>query len=217
MQQASAPPPPEAYPPSSSAAPVAYATPTVAIISPSFCTSYPVDLGIVRKVLTISDGNFVVTDVNGNTVFKVKGAHLSLRDRRTLIDAAGYPIVSFRKKLRSVHERWQVFRGDSTEMSNLVFSVKQSSMIQMKTKLDVFLATNTGEYAPDFHVKGSWFDRSCVVYAGSSSTIIAQMYKKHTVSSVLFGKDNFNVTVYSGVDYAFIVALIVILDEINSD
>ena len=98
MQQASA--PPSAVYPSASAAPVAYASPTVAIISPSFCTPYPVDLGIVRKVLTISDGNFVVTDVNGNTVFKVKGAHLSLRDRRTLLDAAGHPIVTFRKKVR---------------------------------------------------------------------------------------------------------------------
>ncbi|XP_004302600.1 PREDICTED: protein LURP-one-related 10-like [Fragaria vesca subsp. vesca] len=215
MQQATA--PPSDAKASASAVPVAYANPTVAIISPSFCTPYPVDLGIVRKVLTITHGNFVVTDVNGNTVFKVKGAHLSLRDRRVLLDAAGYPIVTFRKKLRSVHERWQVFRGDSTELSNLVFSVKMSSWIQMKTKLDVFLASNTREDAPDFQVKGSWFERSCVVYAGNSSTILAQMHKKHTVSSVLFGKDNFSVTVYPGVDYAFIVALIVILDEINTN
>lgn len=43
------------------------------------------------------------------------------------------------------------------------------------------------------------------------------MHKKHTVSSVLFGKDNFMVTVYPGIDYAFIVALIVILDEINAE
>lgn len=47
--------------------------------------------------------------------------------------------------------------------------------------------------------------------------MILQMHKKHTVSSVLFGKDNFSVTVYPGVDYAFIVALIVILDEINTN
>ncbi|KAK9920298.1 hypothetical protein M0R45_028856 [Rubus argutus] len=215
MKQASA--PPADANPSASAPPIVYANPAVAIISPQFCTPYPFDLGIVRKVLTITDGNFVVTDVNGNTVFKVRGAHLSLRDRRVLLDAAGYPIVTLRKKLRSAHERWQVFRGDSTELSNLVFSVKQSSMVQMKTKLDVFLANNTREYAPDFKVKGSWLERSCVVYAGNSSTIIAQMHKKHTVSSVLFGKDNFMVTVYPGIDYAFIVALIVILDEINAE
>jgi uncharacterized protein YxjI len=43
------------------------------------------------------------------------------------------------------------------------------------------------------------------------------MHKKHTVKSLLMGKDHFMVTVYPNVDYAFIVALIVILDEINDD
>ena len=44
-----------------------------------------------------------------------------------------------------------------------------------------------------------------------------QMHKKHNVQSVVLGKDTFAVTVYPNVDYAFIVALIVILDEINDD
>lgn len=43
------------------------------------------------------------------------------------------------------------------------------------------------------------------------------MKKHHTVGSVLLGKDTFGVTVYPNVDYAFIVALIIVLDEINKD
>ncbi|KAK4268475.1 hypothetical protein QN277_025129 [Acacia crassicarpa] len=66
-------------------------------------------------------------------------------------------------------------------------------------------------------INGSWLERSCVVYAGASSTIVAQIHKKHTVQSIAFGKTNFLVTVYSNVNYAFIVALIVILGEINQD
>lgn len=42
------------------------------------------------------------------------------------------------------------------------------------------------------------------------------MHKKHSVKSILLGKDKFMVTVYPNVDYAFIISLIVILDEINS-
>ncbi|KDO37951.1 hypothetical protein CISIN_1g039929mg, partial [Citrus sinensis] len=109
----------------------------------------------------------------------------------------------------------QVFRGESTEPQDLIFSAKMSSMWNVRTKLDVFLANNTKEDVCDFRVKGSWFERSCTIYAGESSTIIAQMHKKHTVQSILIGKDNFAVTVYPNIDYAFIVALIVILDEIN--
>ncbi|XP_062094851.1 protein LURP-one-related 10-like isoform X4 [Humulus lupulus] len=188
-----------------------------AIVGPQYCASYPVDLAIVQKVLTITDGNFGVTDVNGNLIFKVKGFLLSLRDRRVLLDAAGRPIITLREKLLSAHERWQVFRGDSTDSRDLLFSAKRSSLIQMKAKLDVFLANNTKEEVCDFKVKGSWFERSCVVYAGESSTIVAQMHKKHTAQSILFGKHNFMVTVYPNIDYAFIVSLIVILDEINHD
>jgi hypothetical protein len=42
-----------------------------------------------------------------------------------------------------------------------------------------------------------------------------QMYEKRTVKSVLLGKKNFMVTVYPNIDYAFIVALITILDAIS--
>ncbi|WRX19837.1 LURP-one-related - like 8 [Theobroma cacao] len=102
----------------------------------------------------------------------------------------------------SSHDKWQAFRGDSTESSDLIFPVKQSSMFQLKTKLDVFLANNTKEDVCDFKIKGSWSERCCVVYAGESSTIVAQ--------------DKFMVTVHPNIDYAFIVALIVVLDGIKT-
>lgn len=72
-------------------------------------------------------------------------------------------------------DRWQVFKGDSKDSSDLLFSAKRSSMFQLKTKLDVFLANNTKEEVCDFKVKGSWLERSRVVYAGESSTIVAQV------------------------------------------
>ncbi|KAG5582765.1 hypothetical protein H5410_053392 [Solanum commersonii] len=174
----------------------------VAIINPQFCAPYPVDLNVVRKLMTWSEGAFGVTDVNGNIVFKVKGKFFSLRDRRILLDAAGNSLVTFQQKMLSAHRRWQC---------------KKSSLLQFKTKLDVFLAHNTAEDVCDFRIEGSWLERSCVIYAGNSSTIIAQMHRKHTAQSILLGKDNFGVTVYPNVDYAFVVALIVILEEINED
>ncbi|CAK8542067.1 unnamed protein product [Lathyrus sativus] len=188
-----------------------------AIFGPQYCAPYPLDLAVVKKVMTISDGNFAVTDVNGNIVFKVKGSLLTLRDRRVLLDAAGNPITTLRRKIVTMHDRWEAYRGESTDSKDLIFTLKRSSLIQFKTKLDVFLAGNTKEDICDFKVKGSWLERSCIVYAGESNNIVAQMHKKHTVQSVLIGKDQFMVTVYPNVDYAFIVALIVILDEINDD
>ncbi|KAL2250340.1 protein LURP-one-related 15-like [Sesamum indicum] len=189
----------------------------MAVIGPQFCVGYPVDLTIVRKLMTLSEGNFGVTDVNGNIMFRVKGKFFSLHDRRVLLDATGIPIITFQQKLLSAHRRWQVFRGESTDAKDLLFSVKKSSLIQLKTKLDVFLGCNTREEVCDFKIEGSWFERSCVIYAGNSTNIIAQMHRKHSAQSILLGKDTFGVTVYPNVDYAFIVALVVILEEINED
>ena len=58
------------------------AVPT-AVIGPQFCAPYPLDLAVVKKVMTLSDGNSLMT----------------LRDRRILVDAAGNPLVTLRRKV----------------------------------------------------------------------------------------------------------------------
>lgn len=202
----SCPPPPQAGPAGQ-----------IMVVGPQFLAPYPVDLVITKKLMTLAEGTFAVSDVNGNVMFKVKGSVFSLHDTRLLLDNASNPVVSLRQKILSAHRRWQVYRGESSDDSSKLFTVKKSSLLQFKTQLDVFLAGNTREELPDFKIKGSWFERSCTIYLGDTSTIIAQMHKKHSAKSILLGKDTFSVTVYPNVDYAFVVALVVILYEINED
>ncbi|KAK2973897.1 hypothetical protein RJ640_025606 [Escallonia rubra] len=160
------------------------------------------------------DDKYVVTDANDNVVLRVREKTFS--KRRLLMDAAGNTIISFRPKSWTRHRRWEVFRGDSKDPADLLFSAKLSSLLQLKNKLNVYLANNTTEDLCDFKVEGSWSGGKCTIYAGESSTIIAQMHKKHSAKSVLLGKDKFMVTVNPNVDYAFVVALIVLLDYISS-
>lgn len=80
-----------------------------------------------------------------------------------------------------MHDRWEAYRGESTNSKDLIFTLKRSSLIQMKTKLDVFLAGNTKEDVCDFKVRGSWLERSCIVYAGESNNIVAQVIKNPLV------------------------------------
>ncbi|MCF1423306.1 LURP-one-related family protein, partial [Mangrovimonas futianensis] len=68
--------------------------------SPQFCShTHPVKLAIVRKVKTITDGNFVVQDINGNILFKLKAVDSIFHGRHVLIDAHGNPIVTLRDKV----------------------------------------------------------------------------------------------------------------------
>ncbi|CAN6203456.1 unnamed protein product [Urochloa humidicola] len=200
-------------PPPAAAAPAA----PVVVVSPQFCAPYVVPLTVTEKALSLSDGDFTVTDANGAVVLRVKGAIFSIHRRRVILDAAGQPILSMQKKVFSMHHRWEVFRGDSSNASDLLFTVKKSSIIQLKTELDVFLASNTAEQVCDFKIKGSYFERSCAFYLGNSNTLIAQMNRQYTVSNVLRGKDTFGVTVFPQVDYVFMAALVVILDEIHRE
>ncbi|KAL5806783.1 hypothetical protein ACOSQ4_029516 [Xanthoceras sorbifolium] len=161
-----------------------YSTP-ISVVGPQFCTPYPLDLAIVNKLL--SGRSFSVTDINGNDMFKVKGKFFTLHDRRVLLDGDGNPIVTLIKKIRTIHDRWHVFRGKSTSSKDLLFTVKRSSMLssmfQTNANLEMFLANNKKEEVCDFQVKGSWSGRSCVIYLGESTTIVAQLrYTNHLIN-----------------------------------
>ncbi|CAN6907040.1 unnamed protein product [Brassica oleracea] len=134
-----------------------------------------------------------------------------------LLDSSGSPVLTMKEKSMTLHNRWQVFKGGSTEQCDMLYTVKRSSMIQRTTKLEVFLGQNNGEKTCDFRVKGTnWLERSSVVYAGESDVIVAQMqHKKHTRHTALSGKDSFSVTVNPNVDYAFIASLVVLFDVID--
>ncbi|KAM3361000.1 protein LURP-one-related 10 [Capsicum galapagoense] len=193
---------------------VAMATNQVAVIGSQYCTPNQDDFVISRKLKTLRHGEFDVSDMNDNSMFKVRG-NFGWHDKRVIFDTADKPLVTLKQKMMTEHSRWNAYRGQNTDDKNFLFTVKTTSVFQWKrkTELVVFLANNNSkEKDCDFLIKGSWCERSCVIYAGDSSTI---MHKKFTSQS-LIGKDIFIVTVYPNIDHAFIVSIIVILDAINA-
>ncbi|CAL5079350.1 unnamed protein product [Urochloa decumbens] len=196
---------------------LALAPAPLAVVSPQFCAPRTVPLTVTKKAMSFSGGDFTVTDAAGAVVLRVEGVYFSVRSRRVLHDAAGRPILTMERKVFSMHDTWKVFRGDSSSSRDLLFTVKRTSIFQLKTSMGVFLARNTAEQVCDFKIKGSYFERTCAFYRGNSDTMIAQMKRKFTVSNVLLGKDTFCVTVFPNVDYVFIAALVVILDEVHRE
>ncbi|URD79484.1 hypothetical protein MUK42_05149 [Musa troglodytarum] len=190
-----------------------FAAASGAIVDPRFCVSYPIDLTFFNDAAWLNCDRLAVTDTDGNVVFKVEADKCSLRSRQVVVDASGKPVISMQQKLRSVHDRWLVFEGNSSDPKYLLFSVKRSSALQLKTELDVFLAANAEEEVCDFKMKGSFRKRSCTVYKGDSSTVVAQMSKEHKLVNALVSKDAFGVAVNPNADYAFITALAIIRHE----
>ncbi|XP_051206922.1 protein LURP-one-related 15-like [Lolium perenne] len=178
---------------------------------PQICKPFVGPLTVTKKAFGLSVGDYNVTDASGVVVLRVKGEFFSSRRRRVVLDADGRLLLTMRGKAFSFHSSWEVFRGGSTNGSNLLFTVKRSSVIQLNASLDIFLAANRAEKVCDFKIKGSYFNRSCAFYHGTTNIMIAQMNRQF----VLLGKDSCTVTIIPNVDHAFITSLVVILDEIN--
>ncbi|KAI3971786.1 hypothetical protein MKW92_020802 [Papaver armeniacum] len=188
---------------------------SVVVISPQYCTPYQVDLYIAKRVKKITEGRHLgAFDINGNNIFKVK-TNGFFSSRLTIVDAAGVPIVSLKPVSFSVLGRWKVYRGDSTDSKDLLFTVRESKFFQLKTNLDVFLASNTAEDVCDFKIKQRDRKKTCFIYRGNSDNIIAEMHKNKAVRDKVRGKDTYSVTVNPNVDYAFVIAMRVVLNEFN--
>ncbi|MED6172176.1 hypothetical protein PIB30_047655 [Stylosanthes scabra] len=175
------------------------------IIHPQYCAPYPVGL-VLKKEKTILH-KYTVTDINDNLVFTVTSPLLTIREHRFLRDAHGNTILHLRREL--FRDRWKAFRGQSMEQLE-IFTRKESSLFQLRTTLDVFLANNTTRICDFKLVEAGFFARSWVVNIAESDIVVAQI--KHKVGR-MFRREKFMATISPNIDYAFIVALTVTLDD----
>nr|GMC93814.1 protein LURP-one-related 10-like [Ipomoea batatas] len=179
-----------------------------AVISPNFCAPHPFQLSLKKKHYFFRSQEYEVKDdTYGRFLFKVKRINSFFSSKVVIYDAVQNPIVTLRPKANSRRSRWQVFRGESKANTDIIFSARLSSFFQFNRNLDVFLRNNIAEKICDFKIKASNSANKCDIY-GSSSLLIAQMKRKGIL------RTHFMMSVNPNVDYAFIVALIVILDEI---
>ncbi|KAL8237284.1 hypothetical protein R6Q59_018365 [Mikania micrantha] len=184
-------------------------TPLVSVIGPQFVAPYEFNVIVDRY----SGGGLVITDTNHKILFTIKSCDTSLHFQRLLRDTNDTPIALLRDKNMSAHDRWNVYRGESNNDQQIIFSTVSNHMIQFKTHVKVFLANKTsGTDDCDFTIKGKWSKKNCKIYMGDSSTIIAQMDKMQPPAN----NDKFMVTISPKVDYAFVVALIAIIDAMET-
>ncbi|CAN7069108.1 unnamed protein product [Brassica rapa subsp. trilocularis] len=190
--------------------PVATHNTNVAVVSDVFCCHYPLQLTVEKKCKGLSGAKLEVVDLNSNVVLRVDGPHDSFSKKRVLRDPAGYPLLTMREKLTSLHDGWTVHRGEGSDPRELMFTVKRSHALQWRARLDVIFQSHYG----NFSVVGTYFDDSAKVY--HSNAVIAEVKEKTTFGGFFKGKQDFMVRINAGVDYAFIISLLIILNETNT-
>ncbi|GJN09884.1 hypothetical protein PR202_ga27932 [Eleusine coracana subsp. coracana] len=148
------------------------------VVASHFCVPNVVTLK-VKQHMTLSNGDFTITDANDAVVLRVKSPVCTMHNRRFLSDSAGQRVVCMREK-----SKCDVFRGDSYNESDLLFTAKKTSMLQLfKTEMDIFLASNTAMEVCDFKMKTTFQDRTCAFYLGNTNTMIAQMHRVNSAAN----------------------------------
>ncbi|KAG4962181.1 hypothetical protein JHK84_039278 [Glycine max] len=155
---------------------VAHGFPMISVVEDSFCVTYPTEITVKKNYRGFFlNQRYEVLDVNGDLLLQVDGSSLDVRKKRVMRDAAGSPILTMREKVKliTLRHRWMVHRGKSSEEKDLIFGVQRSHPLDMKPRLDVFMATNINEDISSFQLVGSHSDKSCKVYKGD--TMIAEV------------------------------------------
>ncbi|XVF24203.1 hypothetical protein REPUB_Repub13aG0107400 [Reevesia pubescens] len=185
----------------------------IKVVGDRFCVPYTMELLVKRKIQSFSNVHYDVFDTTGNFLLQVDGALWNFQKKRVMKDPAGLPVITLREKALSWKQQWLIHQGESSEKNHFICSVQRSNALHIKNNLDVYLASRYKEDGQDFRVTGSFTSLSFKVRKGNS--IIAEVSHNFTWGSCK-GKESFKVKVYPEVDYAFIVALIVIM-QVNDN
>jgi hypothetical protein len=164
---------------------------------------------------------FPVNDAHGATVMRAEKAPFTFRRRHLLLDvsAASHqrPVLTVERSptLFEVRRRWNVYSGDSTSQSDLLFVAVEAPLFS-SGKVHVHL-TGRGDRDPDFVVHSHGFFRSEYTVSRGGAALARIDSAPARLLDVLFGLLAHSITVNAGVDHAFVVALTVILAEIRHD
>ncbi|CAN1325601.1 Protein LURP-one-related 14 [Linum perenne] len=188
----------------------AYGVPQVSVVGDGYCFPYCKELVVKKTIKGLSNAQFEVFDPCGNLLLRVEGGVWNLRMKRVFRDPSGFPLLTLYGKSITFWHKWSAYDQGMITNDNLLFTVKQSHPLQIKKDLNVYLSTGLVD-APDFNVTGSYTSLSFKVYKGHR--ILAEVKHNFTLESFYKGKERFTIKVYPEVDYAFIIALLVIIDE----
>ncbi|KAJ0249481.1 Protein LURP-one-related 9 [Hirschfeldia incana] len=194
----------------------------VSVVGEMFCNPYTTELVVRRRRESLRRDRFDVFDLSDNLIFTVDGGTWNIRRKRVLRDATGSPLLSMRTKgIVTIRYTWEVYKGESTESGDLLFSVREPNLLSFKTSLDVSLppqqpSTDTSSIEPDFRTSGRYIGSSFKLFEPIHNTLLAEVVHDFSWGGLIIGKYSFKVRVNPYVDFAFVIALLVIADDTSN-
>ncbi|KDP30268.1 hypothetical protein JCGZ_17050 [Jatropha curcas] len=197
------------------------------IVDEKFCFKEETDLTVHKTSIFFPGDGFIVYDPYGEVIFRFDsyGPNSEPKDELVLMDATGKCLLSLIRKKPSLHQRWEGFLGERKEDDNHihhlqepVFTVCRSSIIG-RSRLVVEVCSDPSE---EYQIEGCYAQRRCKIYTvslgDSSKQAVAEIKRKVDPSTqVMLDKDVFWLCVKPGLDAAFAMGLVLVLDQMYGD
>ncbi|XP_028763880.1 protein LURP-one-related 8-like [Neltuma alba] len=174
----------------------------------------PVVLTVWKKSLLLNCNGFTVFDCQGNLVFRVDNYSARSKDEILLMDAAGTPLLTIRRKRLGLADKWLVFEGESGVKPR--YSAKrQVNLLKAKCLAQVMSLSPPSSSGGEskYEIGGSYTQRRCEVYDEKRRRVAEIKKKEAAVGGVAFGADVFRLIVHPDMDSALAMAFIILLDQ----
>ncbi|KAL9303689.1 hypothetical protein ACSQ67_020952 [Phaseolus vulgaris] len=177
-------------------------------------------LTVWKKSLLPNCIGFTVFDTKrGNLVFRVDNYIAGNKDHILLMDAAGTPLLTIRRKRLSLGDTWLVFEGEGESLKP-VFTARKSVNILNSSKnkcLAHLMSSSSGtenmKKEVAYEIEGSYAQRCCTFYSKNRRKVAEIKMKEGGAGGVGFGADIFRLIVQPEMDTALAMAFLILLDH----
>ncbi|CAJ1948266.1 unnamed protein product [Sphenostylis stenocarpa] len=171
-------------------------------------------LTVWKKSLLPNCNGFTVFDARGDLVFRVDNYIARNKRHILLMDAAGTPLLTIRRKRLSFGDTWLVFEGEDDSLKPL-FTARKNVNILNKCLAQVFSSSGTGtgtmKKEVAYEMEGSYVQRCCTFYNNNRRKVAEIKMKEAAAGGVAFGADIFRLIVQPHMDTALAMAFLILL------
>ncbi|KAG4084815.1 tubby C-terminal-like domain-containing protein [Neocallimastix lanati (nom. inval.)] len=189
----------------------------IAVTEQRFVFDKPINLVLKENIMSFSGDDFTIKDTEGVSYFKCKGKAMNIRDKKTIYDLYGTPILNIRNTILFLKDRMKVY-ADKDDKKTLATVTPVTSINSRKYTISFYNIATEKEETLD--MKCDFFSHSCGIFYGKEkegSPMICKIVKKIDAVSFLTNKDNYYVEVAPGIDAALMVAIAICFDELKND
>ncbi|KAI3980141.1 hypothetical protein MKX01_033282 [Papaver californicum] len=194
------------------------------IVSKEYCCeSSQTILTIRRRPHVVNGGGFVVTNCGLQVLFRVEGCGILGTDKELVLkDGDGNCLLLIRQKggvvqALSVHKQWRGYARNYEGVQRLVFTLKVPKSWLLTNVISANVEPRKFHNRDwDFQILGSFPDKACSIIDANGNIIAKVGVTKEEVDEIS-NMDVYHVVIQKGVDQAFVVGVIAVLDNIYGE